>query len=205
MKRPYNPDWWHRQRDAEICRICEQDGIEAAVNTFHLSWETIRQILRNNGVKAKGERWAPMSNISQSRWGKSMYPVTEMILNGYSQKCCNIPKRTSRQCTWYSMEDFIGWQIIHRNSKRESQLFIPVDGFCTEEKLLRIWSDGINLKHLFCKHIWKTESIDLIRQSIIYIAGCYPWQYKFVYAVSQKCIKCGKTMIIEQVEKKYCD
>jgi hypothetical protein len=47
--------WWYRERDAEVCRICEQDGIEAAVNTFHLAWSTIQRILKRYDVKAKGE------------------------------------------------------------------------------------------------------------------------------------------------------
>lgn len=45
--------WWYRERDAEVCRICEQDGIEAAAEQFGLSPRQIRTILKLYGVKAK--------------------------------------------------------------------------------------------------------------------------------------------------------
>ena len=55
----------------------------------------------------------------------------------------------------------------------------------------------MNFKQLFCKHIWKQKSIDLLDAWTGYLFDS-PISHNEKNAISYECIKCGKIKIVEQ-------
>jgi len=60
----------------------------------------------------------------------------------------------------------------------------------------------MNLKQLFCKHIWRDEKEEFLRtekeQTWSYLLVAYFYSVKKYYAVTKKCVKCDKTVVIEE-------
>lgn len=59
----------------------------------------------------------------------------------------------------------------------------------------------MTIKQFFCKHIWETNFIHLIKQSIRYIVDT-PISEKRYYVVESICVKCKKTKKEEQIKER---
>lgn len=62
----------------------------------------------------------------------------------------------------------------------------------------------MNLKQIFCKHIWKEISEEFLRggyTTSVYIGHGAGWRYYKMnyYAISFECVKCGKTKKVEEI------
>lgn len=56
----------------------------------------------------------------------------------------------------------------------------------------------MNVKQLFCNHIWEQEDVKLLRSYDRWLFEIHPVQRINFYAIKHKCIKCQKEEIFEQ-------
>ena len=60
----------------------------------------------------------------------------------------------------------------------------------------------MNLKQLFCSHIWKQLKIEVIDSAIGFVAG-FPTSHTEYRAITYECMKCKKTKIVSQEYKRF--